>query len=69
MSISLAVLNTNTELSRAFVATIASLGVGSDSEINIKNIAESEHSQSPEIVACASLEEVQLCASLDNLPC
>ena len=72
MSISLAVLNTNTELGRAFLEKVARLGISGVSQISVEGLMGPKPSsdlQTLEIVVCASLDDIQLCANANLLNC
>jgi len=72
VSISLAVLNTNTELADAFVQKIERIGFGSVSQISAENLPLHEPLAKPqnlELVACFSVEDLQQCADANLLNC
>ena len=72
MSISLAVLNTNTELGRAFLEKVARLGISGVSQVSVEGLMglnPSSDLQTLEIVVCASLDDIQLCANANLLNC
>ena len=70
MSISLAVLNTNTELGRAFLERVARLGISGVNKINVEDLmgaSPSSNLRTLEIVVCACLDDIQLCANANLL--
>jgi hypothetical protein len=67
VSKSLTVLNKNSELSRLFVEKIEAINVICSEQITLILVEHPQQSDSFQIVACASLEEVQLCNQTDAL--
>ena len=72
MSMSLAVLNTNSELGGAFVAKMMSIGFSGVSQISVEDLIGSKSPrdlQTLEIVVCSSLEDVQSCTNANLFNC
>jgi len=72
VSVSLAVLNARTELGRAFVEKMKRIGISVVSQISLNDLLQTKpvsRSKNLEIVACSSLDDIQLCTDANPLNC